>query len=164
MIIDDHAQMSGHRLGMQRQERAGREVDDPEIVDAGGFERLGGTRNVLAQEIAAALGIEVVLLQPAIDRRESRQGGIGLFPLPVEQFDGHPGKGTNPFQDPLLLGGGEAARFAPVRPQFGFEPVEAALLEGVIPIFEGALGDELRGSVGVPGQGMSRGHLFQRGR
>jgi hypothetical protein len=87
-----------------------------------------------------------------------------LFPLPVEEFDGHPGEGTNPFQDPLLLRGRKAARFAPVTPPFGFETLEAALLEGVIPIFEGALGNELGWSIAVPGQGMSRGHLFQRGR
>jgi len=63
-----------------------------------------------------------------------------------------------------LLLGGQSPRFASVRPLFGFETVEAALLEGVIPIFEGALGNELRRSIAVPGQGMSRGHLFQRGR
>ena len=52
MIIDDHAQVSGHRLGMQAQEGARREVHDPEVVDAGSFKSLGGTGNVLAQEIA----------------------------------------------------------------------------------------------------------------
>ncbi len=164
VIINDEAQVSGHRFGMQAQERAGREIDDPQSVDAGGFERLGGTGNILAQKIPAALGIQVVLLQPAIDRRQSREGGIGLFPLPVKQFHGHSGKGSNPFQDPLRLGGGKAARLAPVTPPFGFEPVEAGLLEGVIPIFKRALGDELRWRIAVPRQGMSRSHLFQRGR
>jgi hypothetical protein len=43
------------------------------------------------------------VLQPAIDGRECRQRGIGLFPLPVEQFDGHPRKATNLLEDPLLL-------------------------------------------------------------
>ena len=103
MIIDDQAQMRRHRLGMQAQEGARGEVNDPKVVDSGSFECLGGAGNVLAQEIAAALGVQIVLLQPAIHCRERRQGGIGLFPLPVEQFDRHPGKATNLFQYPLLL-------------------------------------------------------------
>jgi hypothetical protein len=79
VIVDDHAQMSGDGFGMQGEERTGGEVDDPEVVDAGSFERFGGTRNVLAQQIPAALGIQIILFQPAIDRRESRESGIGLF-------------------------------------------------------------------------------------
>ena len=34
MIVDDHAQVSGHRLRMQGQERPRREVHDPEVIDA----------------------------------------------------------------------------------------------------------------------------------
>ena len=48
MIIDDHTQVSGHRLGMQSQEWPRGEVHDPEIVDAGRFEGFGRTGNVLA--------------------------------------------------------------------------------------------------------------------
>jgi hypothetical protein len=114
VIINDDAQVSGHRLGVQSQEGARREVGDPQIVDAGRFEGLGGTRNALSQEIATALSVEVVLLQPAINRRQSRQSGIGLFPPPVEQFDGHSREATNLFQDPLLLLSRQSPRFASV--------------------------------------------------
>ena len=144
MIIDDHAQMGGHGLGMQGQERAGGEVDDPEIIDAGGFKRFGGAGDVLAQEIPPALGVEVILLQPPVDGGEGGQGGIGLFPLAVEEFDGNTGKGPDAFQDPTLLVWGEPAGLATVGPEFGFEALEAPLLEEVIPVFESAFGDELR--------------------
>ena len=154
--------MRRHRLGVQRQEWPRRKVDHPEVIDAGRFERLGRTGNVLAQQITAALSVQIVLLQPAIDGRERRQGAIGLLPLPVEQFDRHSGEGADLLQDPLLLRGGESPGLAPVRPWFGLEPLETSFLEGVIPIFERAPGDELRRSLAIPGQGMSGGHLFQR--
>jgi hypothetical protein len=67
VIVNDHAQVSGHRFGMQGQERPRREVDDPEVIDAGRLEGLGGTRDVLAQQIAAAVSIQIVLFQ-ASDR------------------------------------------------------------------------------------------------
>ena len=41
---------------------------------------------------------------------------------------------------------------------------DLALLEGVVPVFERALSDQLRWRLTVPGQGLSRGHLFQRRR
>ena len=120
MIIEDHAQMSGQRLGVQGQERSRGEVGDPEVVGAGGFKGLGRAGDVLAQEITSALGIQVVLLQPAINGREGRESGIGLLPLAVEEFDGHSGKGADPFQDPLLLVGGQTAGFAAIATCFGF--------------------------------------------
>jgi hypothetical protein len=86
------------------------------------------------------MGIQIVLLQPTINRRDLRQARIGLLPLPVEQLDGHPGKGADPFQDELLLLGREPARFAPVGARLGLEPLEAGLLEGVIPVFQSAFG------------------------
>ena len=97
-------------------------------------------------------------------RRERRQRSIRLFPLPVEQFNGHAGKGAHLLQDPLLLFSRKPPGFAPVGAWFGLEPLEAALFEGVIPIFERACGDELRRRLALPGQGLGRGHLFQRGR
>jgi hypothetical protein len=106
VIIHDEAQVRRDGLGCQRQEGAGGEVDDPQVVDAGGLEGLGRAGNVLAKQIPAAVGIEFVLFKPAIDGRERRQRGVGLFPLPVEQFDGHPGERTDALEDPLLLGGG----------------------------------------------------------
>jgi hypothetical protein len=164
VVIDDEAQMRGHRLGVQGQKRPRGEVHDPQVVDAGGFEDLGGAGNVLAQEIAAALSVQVVLLQPAVDGRERRQRGIGLLPLPVEQFDRHAGKGAHLRQDPLLLFEREPPGFAPVRAPLGLERLEAALLEGVIPIFERASGDPLWRRLPLCGQGLGRGHLLQRGR
>src|ERR1051325_4843202 len=121
--------MSGHGLGMQRQEGARGKVDDPKVVDTRRFKSLGRPRNVLAQKITAPMGVEIILLQPAIDRRQSRQSGISLLPLPVEQFDRHSRKATHLFQDPLLLLGGQAPGFAPVRPGFGLKPLEYSRAE-----------------------------------
>ena len=71
---------------------------------------------------------------------------------------------TDLLQDPLLLFSRKPPGFAPVGAWFGLEPLEAALFEGVIPIFQRAWGDQLRRRFALPGQGLSRGHLFQRGR
>src|SRR5215213_11304177 len=103
MIINNHAQVSRHGLRMERQEWAWRKVDHPEVVDAGRFKGLGGPRNILAQQITAPVSIQIVLLQPAIHRRQSWQSGIGLLPLPVKQFDRNSRETANLFQDPLLL-------------------------------------------------------------
>ena len=98
VIVDDQAQVRRHRLGVQRQKRPRRKVHHPQVVDPGGFEDLGGTGNVLAQQITAPVSVQIVLLQPAINGREGRQRGIGLLPLAVEQFNGHAGKGAHLFQ------------------------------------------------------------------
>lgn len=164
VIIDDEAQMRGHRLGVQCQEWARGKVDHPQVVDAGGLESLGGTGNILAQQIAPALGVQVVVLQPAIDRREGRQSRVGLFPLPVEQFDGHSRETPNLFQNPLRLLGGEPPGFAPVGACFGLEALEAAFLKEVIPVFEGASGHPPRWCLALCRQGLSRGDLFERRR
>src|SRR6185503_495234 len=68
MIIDDQTQMSGAGLGRHRQEGPGGEVGAPQIVDPGSLEGFGGAGNVLAQQIAPAMGIQIVLFQPTINR------------------------------------------------------------------------------------------------
>src|ERR1043165_7809357 len=101
------------------------------------------------------MSIEVVLLQPTIDRRQSRKRGIGLLPLPVKQFDRHSRKAADLFQDPLLLLFRKASGFASVRPPFGLESLKASMLEAVIPVFQRAWGDEPRRTLTVLNQRLS---------
>src|SRR4030095_10642984 len=77
VIVDDQTQMSGAGLGGNRQERPRRKVGAPQLVDPGSLEGLGGAGNVLAQQIAPAMGIQIVLFQPPINRRDLRQARIG---------------------------------------------------------------------------------------
>jgi hypothetical protein len=60
-----------------------------------------------------------------MDGRECWQRGIGLSPLPVAQFDGHPRKATNLLEVPLLLRGGQSPGLAAVGSCVGLESFKA---------------------------------------
>ena len=95
----------------------------------------------MTKQIAPAVGIELVLLKPPVDGGQGWEGGIGLLPLPVEEFDVEAGKGAHLVENALLLFKRQTSWFATVFAGFGTEGIEATLLKLIVPVFEGAFGD-----------------------
>ena len=109
--------------------------------------------------LATGLGVEVVLAQESVDGGQGGELRVLLAPAAVEDFNGDGEVGLGLFEDPAGLFGGQDSGLAFVGTGLGHQRGEAALLMGVVPVFDGAPRVEALGAVGA-GHRATR-HLFQ---
>ena len=123
---------------MLDQDGAGGEIDHPEIVDVGRFERLGGT--VLQAAGAQAAAVDPVLAQQVVDRRDRREepDRFQQVPVGVEHLD----RDLRALGDLVQYPGGGGLVEHPagtlVGSDFGHQGVKAVFLISVIPVLQGA--------------------------
>jgi hypothetical protein len=105
MIVQDGAEMSGHRLLLAGHAQKGSrgKIHHPQLIDPGRFKGLGRTADGLTHQIPTRALIQRLTLQRPINGADRRQFGIGFFALPVEHFDRDGWIGFDLFQNVTFL-------------------------------------------------------------
>lgn len=148
VVIDEDGEVGGDGLALRGGELGtGAEVGHPEVVGERCFE--GFAWAVEGIELGATLAMETTISEEPVDGGERRQVGdlVVIDPTPVGDFDGDLWVSFALFDEPVLLFVGKTAFLDEALHGF-CESVEATLLIGIPPVFEGADGKACACGVG----------------